>query len=539
MAKGFDYPQWCGCTGSCSCAVPWSLGTDVPNPVYIGDTVWDILIRHGGIETNYIYKEPFALGMAGLLFDIDKVVYPDWTSAFVYKLKWGLGSKSRMKQVAIGKRDGCCAVFWYEGTAANTTTTLKAWGATGDMDLFLVDPSAIWGIVTPMTLILKDEVNGKRVTVTVVATDPADPCKVILKEPLPVDIDMSACVYRGHYNPAAWCENTYCNNVSFFNNDKEYHSYFTRIIQSLEYNDRCMLNQTYLADLLCNDSGKQQTAAYRILQTNFQQQLDEAMKQFIRSVFFHRNICWDSDCWGETYGLLEQMRKMHADGVPQFFDLGECCDPEECEAVNAENLINTFLKVVMSRAQLSVYQEKRKVVVAMNTCFQKSLMDLRKYMEMYTGEIRTIEQSAAMDGDVLSTRRKTFKIEDRGYEICFVLEPILDEIPWEFGLIMPEDTMGIFTFRKDYVDVNGNGVTIVDNKQQLLSGDTLKFKLWKDERTNNMVDGCTKYVMWLEYAIVWLYVDKCAYAGITGFWLCEDEIDCHDCETLTDVPFCS
>ncbi len=90
---------------------------------------------------------------------------------------------------------------------------------------------------------------------------------------------------------------------------------------------------------------------------------------------------------------------------------------------------------------------------------------------------------------------------------------------------MPEKTMGVFTYKKDYVEVSDGGVTIVDNKQALVAGDTLKFKLWKDERTNNMVDGCTSYVMWIEYAIVWLYVDKCAYAGITGFGLCTD---CYD-----------
>lgn len=536
----FDYPKACGCSGPCSHGVAGSQGTTVANPVYVGDKVGEILIRHGGIETNYIYREPFALGMAGLLFDIKPHTYADGTTVFTYKLKANLGSKSRMKQVAISKRDGCCAVIWYEGTAANTTTTLAVAATAGDTEIELVDGASIGGIATPMTLILKDEVNGKRVTVTVVAADAGNPNLLTLKNPLPVDIDLSACVYRGHYNPAAGCTNTYSNNVSFYNEDKEYHSYFTRIIHTLDYTDRCMLNQTYLADLLSGDGAKQQTAAYRILQSNFSQQIDEAMKQFIRSVFFHRNFCGDADCGGETYGLLEKMREIHESGVPQFFNLRDCCDTDECDAVNAETLINTFLKVVMSRAQLSVYQENRRVVVAMNSAFQEQLMNMRKYMEMYTGEVRTIEQGTANNGDIISTRRKTFRIEDRGYEIMFVLEPALDEIPWEFGLIMPENTMGVFTYKKDYVDVNGSGVTIVDDKTQLVSGDSLKFKLWKDERTNNMVDGCTSYVMWLEYAIVWLYVDKCAYAGITGFGLCNEEVDCHDCSGVnTDVPFCA
>jgi hypothetical protein len=397
--------------------------------VYIGDQVGAIIIRNGGIETNYIYKEPFALGMAGLLFDIVPEPYADGTTLFVYKLKANLGSKSRMKSVSISKRNGCCAVIWYEGTSTNTTTTLAAAGVIGASTLTLTDPASIGGISAPMTLIIKDDVNNRRVTVTVTGTDAVNPNIVILKNALTVAIDASSCVMRGHYNPAAGCDNSYSNNVSFYSEDKEYASYFTRIIHTLEYNDRCTINTTYLSDLLGGNATQQQTAAYKILQSNFSQQLDEAMKQFVRSVFFHTNKCGDSDTGGETYGLLHQMKLTHDAGVPQFFNLRDCCDPLECDAVNAEKIINSFLKIVMSRAQLSIYQEKRKVLVAMNSQFQEQLMNMRKYMEMYTGEVRTITQAAAYDGDIISTRRKTFRIEDRGYEIFFVLEPALDEIP--------------------------------------------------------------------------------------------------------------
>lgn len=64
-----------------------------------------------------------------------------------------------MKSVAISKRDGCCAVIRYEGTAANTTTTLKASATAGAQEIVLTDPASIGGIATPMTLIIKDEVN--------------------------------------------------------------------------------------------------------------------------------------------------------------------------------------------------------------------------------------------------------------------------------------------------------------------------------------------------------------------------------------------
>lgn len=534
-----SYPKECWCTGSCTHSVEGQFGSVIQNPNYIGDEIGGIIIRNGGLETNYIYKDPFALGMAGLLFDIESETYPDWTTRMVYKLKSGLGSSSAMKPVQISRRNNCCAVVWYEGTALNTTTSLVAAGAIGDTTIELVDGTVIGGISTPMSLVIKDDVNGKRITVTVVDVDAGNPNLLTLKAPLTVAIDASACVMRGHYNPAAGCKNTYSNTVSFSNNDKEYVSYFTRIIHTLDFDSKCVINQTYLSDLLKGDEGAKESAAYRILQSSFSAQLSEAMNQFVRSAFFHKNKCGDGEEYGETYGLLEAMKTVHESGVPQFFDLSECCDPEECEAINAENLIKTFLKIVQSRAQLSIYSETKRVIVAINEDMLESLMDLRKHFEMFTGEVRTIEQGAANSDDIITTRRKTFQIEDRGYTIVFIHEPLLNEIPNEFALIMPENTMGVFTFKNDVVELGDGGVQIIQNNQQLVSGDTLKFKMMKDERTNNHIDGCTSFNMWLYYSIVWTFVDKCAYWAISNMRLCSDESECHDCVIdPAQVPFC-
>ena len=69
-------------------------------------------------------------------------------------------------------------------------------------------------------------------------------------------------------------------------------------------------------------------------------------------------------------------------------------------------------------------------------------------------------------------------------------------------------------------------------------GDTLKLRMAKETRFNNVIDGCSNYLMWINYAIVWLYVDKCAYAGITNFKLCSADEDCLDCESpLATLPF--
>lgn len=507
-----SYPKGCNCVGACGHGVPGAGGTVIQNPVYMGDQVGATIIKNGGIETNFIYKDPFTLGVAGLLFDIKMETYADGSVRHVYVLKGGLGSSSRLKSVAISKRNGECVVVWYEGTALNSTTTLAAPAAIGATKLTLTDSSAIGGIATPMTLILKDEVNGNRVTVTVTAVDPANANIVTINPALTVAVHATACVSRGHYNPAAGCTNTYSNNVSLYNNDKEYFSYFTRIIHTLEYNSKCVINQTYLADLLGTDAMASETAAYRILQTNFAQQLDEAFKQLMRSVFFHKNIPSTATSYSETYGLLEAMKKVHLAGIPQFFDLSKCCDPLECDTVNAEKVIEAFLDIVMSRAQLSVYSESKRVMVAINSDFLSSLMKMRKYFEMYTGEVRTIVQTPATEGDVISTRRKVFALEDRGYEIMFLLEPALDEIPGDFGLIMPDNAMGLFTWKFDHVEVSNGGVELVQNDQALVAGDTLKFKIWKDERTNNMIDGCTTYAMRLDYSIIHMFVDKCAYA---------------------------
>lgn len=534
-----NYPKACWCTSECTHAVNGTKGTVVKNPRYIGDKIEDVLIRNWGLETNYIYKDDFAKNMSGLLFEIKPVQYEDGTMRMVYRVKSSLWAGKSAKSVDITTRNGQCVVHWYEGTALNDTTTLESAVTATDNTIELADASKIWGISTPMTLIVKDEVNKKRIKLTVVDVDNGNPNLLTLKDPAPVDIDASACVMRGHYNPAAGCENSYNNSVSFYNNDKEYISYFTRVIHTLEFNSKCTLNANKLSDLLNGDDNSQVSAAYEILQSNFQIQFDEALKTVVRSAFFHTNKQADSVEYSETYGLLAAMADVHDDDVPQFFDMSTCLGEEgTCEADDADALIDTFLKIVQSRAQLSVYSDTQKVMVAVNQQQMNAIQNLRKYFEMYTGEIRTIEQMQAWPDDVISTRRTTFVIEDRGYKIAFVYEPTLNEIPWEFGVIMPENTMGLFTYEYDTVEVNDNGVQFIENDQQLIAGDTVKLRIAKDERNNNNVDRCSKYDLWLDYAIVWLYVDKCAYAGISNFALPQDT-DCHSCtvDSSADIPF--
>lgn len=533
-----NYPKACWCTGECTHAVDGTKGAVVQNPRYIGDKIEDVLIRNWGLETNYIYKDDFAKNMSGLLFEIKPVQYEDGTMRMVYRVKNSLGAGKAAKSVDITERNGQCVVRWYEGTALNDTTGLASAVASTDTTIELTDASKIWGISTPMTLIIKDEVNGKRVKLTVVDVDSGNPNLLTLKAAAWVAIDASACVMRGHYNPAAGCENSYNNSVSFYNNDKEYISHFTRVIHTLEFNSKCTLNKTKLSDLLDGDDNSQVTAAYQILQSNFQIQFDEALKTMVRSAFFHTNKQADSVEHSETYGLLAAMADVHANDVPQFFDMSTCIDGNACEADQADALIDTFLKIIQSRAQLSVYSDTQKVMVAVNQQQMNAIQNLRKYFEMYTGEIRTIEQMQAGPEDVISTRRTTFVIEDRGYKIAFVYEPTLNEIPGEFAVVMPENTMGLFTYEYDTVEVNDNGVQLIENDQQLVNGDTVKLRIAKDERNNNNIDRCSKYDLWLDYAIVWLYVDKCAYAGISSFALPEDA-DCHTCtvDSAADIPF--
>lgn len=103
---------------------------------------------------------------------------------------------------------------------------------------------------------------------------------------------------------------------------------------------------------------------------------------------------------------------------------------------------------------------------------------------------------------------------------------------------MPEDTMGIFTYVNDMVKVDNGGIRIMKNDQQLLTGDTLKLKIKEDENVYNDIDGCTTFNMRVYFAIVWMFVDKCAYAMISNFALCTPVTDCITCDTPSEVPFC-
>lgn len=530
--ENLNYPKSCGCVGTCGHGVDGSLGTMIQNPVYAGDIIGTEIIRNGWLDTNYIMRSNIGKGMASLLFDTDTVTYADGTKATTYVLKSMVWQGGWAKNVQITERNGHCVVAWYEGTVHNKSTAVVGGATAWATSLTLENPAEIGGLTSPLELIIKDSENQRRQSVVVASIDPANPSIVNLEAPLAFDVSETACVYRGHYNPASSCGASYANTIAFAQNDKEYYAYFTRILYTLEYNSRCQLNRTFLSDLLASDGGTREVAAYNIIKTQFNQQLNQAMTDFARSVFFHKNIVGTNGKNNETMGLLEAMKTAHTDATPQIYDLSICCDPASCEVDNAESLINTFLKIIRSRAQLDVY-DSGKIMVAVNQEAEYSIIHLRKYFEMYSGAVITKEEVAARASDVISTRKVIYEVEDMGMTISFVKEEVLNELPFPAMIVMPEDTMGVFTYKNDRVDiVNGEPVIVPMASKELVAGDSLKFDMEKVEHESSRIDACSKWQMWVNYAIVWLFVDKCAYAMIKNFKLCNDELECHNCTDL-------
>ena len=149
--------------------------------------------------------------------------------------------------------------------------------------------------------------------------------------------------------------------------------------------------------------------------------MDAAFQELAYAMIRHKNFCPSGDEFGETMGLLPALAKVEeANPGSQFFDFSMCCDDTECEAIQAQKLIENFLNLVESRTQLNIYKSMN-VVIAINDEQKQALLRMRQYFEMYSAiGVITTSQSPARSGDVISTRRKIFEIEHRGYNISFV-----------------------------------------------------------------------------------------------------------------------
>lgn len=56
---------------------------------------------------------------------------------------------------------------------------------------------------------------------------------------------------------------------------------------------------------------QKETAIYRILQDNYQEQFNNAMREFRYSIYYDKNTCGNSKTGKETMGLFPAMAKEH------------------------------------------------------------------------------------------------------------------------------------------------------------------------------------------------------------------------------------
>lgn len=159
-------------------------------------------------------------------------------------------------------------------------------------------------------------------------------------------------------------------------------------------------------------------------------------------------------------GLFHAINEAHEnpDVGDIIYDFSQCCDATSCNPVEAQ--INALIAVVRSRAELNIYDESR-VVIGVNTKFEEALMDMRPFMETMFGAILQKNYTTPGERDVISTRQRLFSIEDRGIEIVFIYDPILNHFDYSMGMMMPENAMGIFQLPVEDVMVSDRGLSLI------------------------------------------------------------------------------
>ena len=531
--------------GTCSSLVTGN-GTPVTSMDDVTNVIGSTILEFEWIETNYIWRDKRGMGLAGFLFDYEPRMTATWdmTHWLVMKKRIGeMGSGS----VYIGEREGCCAAIWKEGTVRPDSTTVAVTAPAWATQIEFTNLSDIGWVGSQVSL----KIRGDRMYEVVVdSIDPSNPNIAILCAALTEEIAEWACVERGIYTPIASCDAELSNQVTSPDSvTEEHYSIFRDLVITLEYNDQCIINQTYLIDMCKGNKDQKETAIYRILQDNYQEQFNNAMREFRYSIYYDKNTCGNSKTGKETMGLFPAMAKEHnrAGWKAQFFDLSACCDPDDCE--RNKKMLLALLKIVRDRTRLNVYGDTKRVIFGINRDFEEALLNMRPYIEMEMGATLTKQYGDESTMDIISTRQHMFMVEDRGYDIIFLPEPEFEGMGVadnnglkSFALMMPENTMGIYQMPYSHVDVNGSGIALAGRKEIMTWGNGLKFNYAMDDRTAaQKLFGCSKHIFHMQYAVIWKYVDKCAYAGISWFG-CDDDDLCIDCTTQADpanVPFVS
>ena len=462
------------------------------------------------LETWWRYKE-FA-NYETIFFDV--ITETDKTTGEMlisYKFKDGLASAADVLT------NGDCEIEWTEPRICGAETIIAEDVAAGQTVVKVKSLTPLAGIGPNSTILVTRLEDGTPVNGLYIESIASGSNEITLKKPLPVALKKGDIVRRGAYLRDRGCAIDIDNTVELDAVDV-YSSKFRTISISHEIN-ACDLNKDYLV------SG----GAQAILDARLKKGDYEAIKEFIHAVFYDRNIYLSGRGTtmkvSETYGLFPAMAKAQENGLKIAFDLGECCNDELSDCVNARNQIQAFFDIVFNKtAESGMFDNE--ITVAMNGLARTNLFKMQPYFQDY-GNV------GFMDGSEFDVDIALPRIRYAGKVIKFRYLPILDDFKAPVMLTIPEDKVGVY--QKKYNYVNPDTLKV---EQQKINGTiqngtpVLRYINATDDLAAKLGE-CNKIVGDMEFAIIWMWVDKGAYRFIKNFGSCL-ESQCKACE-LNDI----
>lgn len=455
------------------------------------------------LETWWRYKE-FA-NYETIFFDV--ITETDKTTGEMlisYKFKDGLASAADVLT------NGDCEVEWTEPRICGAETEIAEDAAIWATTIKVKSLKPLAGIGENSTILVTRLSDGTPVNGLYIESIASGSNEITLQNALTVALKEGDIVRRWAYLRDRGCDLTIDNTVELDAVDV-YSSKFRTISISHDI-DACDLNKDYLV------SG----GAQAILDARLKKGDYEAIKEFIHAVFYDRNIYLSGrGKVAETYGLFPAMAKAQENGLKVAFDLGECCNAELSDCVNARNQIQAFFDIVFNKtAESGMFDNE--ITVAMNGLARTNLFKMQPYFQDY-GNV------GFMDGSEFDVDIALPRIRYAGKVIKFRYLPILDDYRVPVMLTIPEDKVGVY--QKKYNYVNPDTLKV---EQQKINGTiqngtpVLRYINATDDLAAKLGE-CNRIVGDMEFAVIWMWVDKGAYRMIYNFGSCL-ETACQACE---------
>lgn len=507
-------------------------GTPVVNPIDLSASLSEGIVLFDWDIVNRLWDESQVDGMGSFLFDRDIYVDPDGIKRFTWKLKKTIGGIKH----TIGKENGRCVVERYEGVVSNGRATVETQAAAGATQIVLSNPEVIGGLNANVSILITGTgADGKGAPIKAeVASVAADEKTITLKQPLADVVPAGACVIRLVFNGSFdGCEFDGTDTVKFKGEVRRYFSHF-RFLQKdivLEAN-KCFINTPTLKDYVMGDASKA-TSMVEMLKDEYRTQVHQLYQEFMHTFWMDNNIV-DADGKVQTMGYFNEIQKYNDEnGNPlNVIDVSACCVAGDCESVT--NMIYTFLEEVHGRMAKSYKGMKPEVTLLVNSAQYNALKKLRPYFEALDGTLYTAERR---NGEMLSSNLNIFSFDHMGTKIHFQYERSLDMYFSDpIAILMPEDSVGVVQLTRHGVNgYQSDGTPIFTEHTGVLNRGELNLVIDKNTKARSRLSQCEHFKMYLEYAFVILYADKCVHLIVRGLESCE-ALGCSSCDDYKLAP---